>query len=118
MHRLILISLLFLASCGGSGPLSLLTGGGPNVAANVQAGQENKQQIVAQQTETKAGRDVVQSTGSVETQRVETITVTNDRIPPWVLLLGLIGWLLPTPNSMGQSLFNAIMWMKGRRDGL
>jgi len=84
----------------------------------VQAGQENTQQVVAQQTETKAGRDVVQSTGGVETQRVETITVTNDRIPPWVLLLGLIGWLLPTPNSMGQSLFNAIMWMKGRRNGV
>ena len=115
MNRLILISTLFLASCSGSGPLSLLTGGGPNVAANVQAGAENTQQVVAQQTETTAGRDVVQSTGGVETQRVETIEVTNDRIPPWVLLLGLIGWLLPTPNNIGQSLFNAVMWLR-RKD--
>ena len=115
MRSLAIIACLFVASCGGSGPLSLLTGGGPNVAANVQAGGENTQQVVAQQTETTAGRDVVQSTGGVETQRVETITVTNDRIPPWIILVGLLGWLLPTPSSIGQSAFNAVMWLR-RKD--
>ena len=112
MRRLIFISFLFLASCGGSGALSLLTGGGPNVAANTQAGAENTQQAVGQQTETTAGRDVVQSTGCVATERVETIEVTNDRIPPWVLLLGLIGWLLPTPTNIGQGAFNAVMRLR------
>ena len=34
-----------LASCGPLSPLNLLTGGGPNVAANVQAGETNTQTI-------------------------------------------------------------------------
>lgn len=113
MRRVVLISTLFLVSCGVSGPLSLLTGGGPNVAANVQAGAENTQQVVANQT--KAGRDIVKTEKQVEAARVETVTITNDRTPPWVLLLGLIGWLLPTPSSMGQSMHNAITWLFRRR---
>ncbi len=115
MHRLAVISCLFLASCGGSGPLSLLTGGGPNVAANVQAGAENTQQAVANQSAVEAGRDVVTTKKQVEAARVETITVTNDRIPPWVLLIGLIGWLLPTPSQMGESIGRGAMWLFRRR---
>ena len=115
MRRVILILTLFVASCGSSGPLSLLTGGGPNVAANVQAGAENTQQVVANQTETTAGRDVVTSERQVEASRVETVTITNDRVPPWVLLLGLVGWLLPTPSQMGEGMGKAVMWLFRRK---
>ena len=58
MHVLLLVALLTLVGCGG--PLSLLTGGGPNIAANTQAGKENVQQVVANQTKVEAGRDVIQ----------------------------------------------------------
>ena len=112
--RLLLISALFLSSCT-TGPLSLLTGGGPNVAANVQAGAENTQQAVANQNETNAGRDIVSSEKHVEASRVETVTITNDRVPPWVLLLGLVGWLLPTPSQMGESIGRAAMWLFRKR---
>jgi hypothetical protein len=94
----------------------LLTGGGPNVAANVQAGAENNQavsQIDAATTRTNdAGRDIITEEKLVQTQApVERIEIVQERIPPWVLLIGLIGWLLPTPSQMGESMGRAVMWL-------
>ena len=94
-----------LAGCG-SLPLGML-GGGPNVAANVQAGRENRQTAVAFEERIEAGRDVIQK--EVETGQVETLTVNNEKIPPWVLLVALIGWLLPTPTQMGEAIGRALM---------
>jgi hypothetical protein len=116
MRRLALISAMFLVSCGATAPLSLLTGGGPNVAANVQAGAENNQavsQIDAATTRTNdAGRDIITEEKLVQTQApVERIEIVQERIPPWVLLIGLIGWLLPTPSQMGESMGRAVMWL-------
>ena len=52
MMKLFAIALvIFLGGC--SNPLAMLTGGGPNVAANVQAGKENTQQVVANQVRTE-----------------------------------------------------------------
>lgn len=99
MRALILIMLL--SSCG-SLPLGLLGGGGPNVAANTQIGRENRQTAVGFEERVEAGRDVVQK--EVETGQVETLTVNNQDIPPWVLLVALIGWLLPTPTQMGNAI--------------
>jgi hypothetical protein len=96
MRALILI--LALSGCGGL-PLGML-GGGTNVAANTQVGRENRQTAVAFEERVEAGRDVVQK--EVETGQVETLTVNNQDIPPWVLLLALIGWLLPTPDTDGK----------------
>jgi hypothetical protein len=86
MRALILI--LALSGCGGL-PLGML-GGGTNVAANTQVGRENRQTAVAFEERVEAGRDVVQK--EVETGQVETLTVNNQDIPPWVLLLAL-DWL-------------------------
>jgi hypothetical protein len=38
------------------------------------------------------------------------LTVNNQDIPPWVLLLALIGWLLPTPTQMGNAIGRALMY--------
>ena len=95
-----------LAGCGAL-PLGML-GGGPNVAANVQAGRENRQTGVGFEERVEAGRDVIQK--EVETGQVETLTVNNQDIPPWVLLLALIGWLLPTPTQMGNAIGQALMY--------
>lgn len=105
-------TLLLLAACGAL-PLGMLGGGGPNVAANTQIGRENVQQVVASQERIEAGRDVVQK--ELEAGPVETLTVNNQDIPPWVLLVALIGWLLPTPTQMGQAIGRALMMPFRRR---
>lgn len=91
--------LLMLAGCG-KGPLSLLTGGGPNVAANVQAGKENIQQVVGNQTKTEAGRDVVQQNSPVVAHEIKEVTI--QQTPLWILVLLVLGWLLPSPNEISR----------------
>ena len=105
--RLLLFPLVFsglaitLTGCGAS-PLSLLTGGGPNVAAQVQMGKENNQAVVSQTTRTEAGRDVNQA----QVQADEVKEVTIQEVPPWVVLLLILGWLLPSPNEIGRWITN------------
>ena len=100
-----LIIIMLLSSCSGL-PLGML-GGGTNVAANTQIGRENRQTAVAFEERVEAGRDVVQK--EVETDQVENLTINNQDIPPWVLLVALIGWLLPTPLQMGNAIGEALM---------
>jgi hypothetical protein len=90
-----------LAACGG--PLSLLTGGGPNVAANVQAGKTNSQTIgqtnvTEQKLVRPQARSIEQSTGEtrVRTERVETIIV-DEKVPAWIWLLKSLPWVLDSP---------------------
>ena len=90
---------LTLSSCG-SIPF-LGGGGGPTVNSNALVGQNNTQQVVAQQTTQDAGRDIITTEKQVETKDVEEIKISNTNIPPWVILLLIIGWLLPTPTSIG-----------------
>lgn len=110
--RLLLLPLAFsglviLAGCGVN-PLSLLTGGGPNVAANTQIGKENSQAVVSQtsRTEVKAGdnADIKTVSSKVSTDSVEKITINE--VPPWVVLLLILGWLLPSPNEIARWITN------------
>jgi hypothetical protein len=101
MRVLLLVALLALSGCGG-GPLSLLTGGGPNVAANVQAGKENTQQAVAVQQKTEAGRDVIQQTSPVVAENIQEVTI--QQTPLWMLILLILGWLLPSPNEIARGI--------------
>jgi hypothetical protein len=100
-----LIIIMLLSSCS-SLPLGML-GGGTNVAANTQIGRENRQTAVSMEERVEAGRDVIQK--EVEAGPVESLTVNNQDIPPWVLLVALIGWLLPTPTQMGNAIGQALM---------
>ena len=106
--RLLLLPLVLTltVSCS-SGALGILTGGGPNVAANVQAGKTNTQTIgttnnVEQKLENPVANTIKQSNDSnrVQADRVETVIVNE--VPVWVILLLLLGWLLPSPNEMGR----------------
>jgi predicted small lipoprotein YifL len=103
MRVLLLVALLALSGCG-KGPLSLLTGGGPNVAANVQAGKENTQQAVAVQQKTEAGRDVIQQTSPVVAENIKEVNI--QQTPMWILVLLILGWLLPSPNEIAR-------WIRG-----
>lgn len=108
-----LLFVSLVSSCGIS-PLGFLSGGGggPTVNSNAQIGKENKQAVVTyeEETTTSAGRDVIQTEviKEVEAGPVEKLQVSNQNIPPWVMVLLILGWLLPTPSQMGYALWNAV----------
>jgi len=105
-----LILVLFLSGCGLS-TLGLLGGsGGPTVNSNAQIGAENRQSAVSVEETTSAGRDIV--TKELETGMVEKLNIQN--IPPWVMILLLLGWLLPTPTEMGRGILNFVLLLFGR----
>jgi len=121
--RWLLLALL-LSSCGLT---SLLPTGGTNVAANTQIGKENKQAVVTYEEEetTSAGRDIITTEvlKEVEAGPVDTLKINNTNIPPWVLLVLLLGWVLPTPTQIGRALYNLVSapfrrkTLKDRMDG-
>jgi nitrate reductase NapE component len=94
--------------------LNLLTGGGPNVAANTQVGKTNAQTVgTTKVTEQKLVRPVARgnieqsnNTNKVQADSVETVVVNE--IPVWAIALGLFGfivwsyllWKLPTPDRI------------------
>ena len=109
-----LVLTLLLSSCGLT---SLLPTGGTNVAANTQLGKENKQAVVTYEEEenNNAGRDIITETKEVEAGPVERLLINNQNIPPWVMLLLLLGWLLPTPTQIGQSITNFVLALFRRK---
>ena len=109
-----LVLVLLLSSCGLT---SLLPTGGTNVAANTQLGKENKQAVVTYEEEetNNAGRDIITETKEVEAGPVEKLMISNQNIPPWVIMLLLLGWLLPTPTQIGQSIANFVLALFRRK---
>ena len=107
MHILkVSVLLILLAGCStvaGLGLKALTGGGGPQLNVDAQIGKTNTKQIVGQQT--NAGRDVV--TSSVRADKVDTVVVNEGVKISWFTLsviIGLIGWWLPTPRVIGQSI--------------
>jgi len=85
-----------------------MKGGGPNVAANIQAGKTNSQTIgttknVEQRTESG---DIKSVEAKVSAERVDEVTVNE--VQPWVILLLILGWLLPSPNEIGRWFTNIL----------
>ena len=115
-----LILTLFLSGCGLSTLLSLGGSGGPTVNSNAQIGKENRQSVmsVEQSEEVSAGRDVIQTEiiKEVETGSVGSLDIINTNIPPWVVLLLILGWLLPTPTEIGRGIMNFILTLFGRKN--
>ena len=105
-----LLLALFLSSCGLSTLLPLGGSGGPTVNSNAQIGAENRQSAVSIEETTSVGRDIV--TKEIETGMVEKLNIQN--IPPWVMILLLLGWLLPTPTEMGRGILNFVLLLFGR----
>ena len=108
-----LVIALLLSSCGLTGlPFFSGGGGGPTVNSNAQIGKENKQSVVTYEQEetTSAGRDVITTEvlKEVEAGPVDTLKINNTNIPPWVLLVLLLGWILPTPTQIGRAIYHAV----------
>lgn len=78
------------------------------MAANTQIGKENSQAVVSQttRTEVKAGdnADIKTVSSKVSTDSVEKVTINE--VPPWVILLLILGWLLPSPNEIARWITN------------
>ena len=94
-----LLVCLPLSSCGKIP--SFLTGGGPNVAANTQVGKTNTQTIG--QTNNISPTVSLKPNARVDTVDQSVKTVTNNELPYWVwiagLLLLIIGWVTDTPAT-------------------
>ena len=114
-----LLLVLFLSSCGLSTLLPLGGSGGPTVNSNAQIGKENKQAVITyeEETVTSAGRDVITTEviKEVEAGPIEKLLISNQNIPPWVMLLLILGWLLPTPTEIGRGIMNFILALFGRK---
>ena len=98
-YLLVLIGLVSLVGCGG--PLSLLTGGGPNIAANTQIGKNNSQSVVSLDTST---RPQLRLQAPVETVIQDTSITKNTEVDPLLLLLLIAGWLAPSPAEIGRAI--------------
>lgn len=102
MHilRALLVAML-LASCSGvpGAILGTLSGGGPNVAANVQAGKTNSQTVgVTDNTDQRIRANEVNQDNS-----------NNSELPTWAWVVGIVafavGWATDTPYTMVRRLF-------------
>ncbi len=118
-----LVLALFLSGCSQIPSFLLGGGGGPNVAANVQAGKTNSQTVG---TTNNSDQEVVVDTltgdlkQSNDTNKVNTDSVENiniNEIPPWVLILLVLGWLAPSPQEMGRGLLTLIATLRRKSDG-
>lgn len=110
----VLALVMLLASC--SGPLDLLTGGGPNVAANVQAGAENEQDFtfgvsneIEQTLVRPQARTIEQSAGDTKlrSEKVDTVVVHGD-IPAWMIWALVIAVFLDSPLRWPGQIWSAI----------
>jgi hypothetical protein len=104
---LLLLVLTSTASCSKVNPLSLLTGGGTQVAANTQVGKTNTQTLgTTNNTEQKLSVNQADKVSqAVDTNKVKADSVGNvtvNEIPAWVILLLILGWLFPSPNEIGR----------------
>ena len=97
--------------CSGAQALKLLTGGGPNVAANVQAGKTNIQSVG--QTTVNAPKVTVRPKARVDTIDQSTKTSNNYDTSPLMLLLLIVGWLAPSPNEIVRKVSR--LWQRDPR---
>ena len=112
-----LVVCLLLSGCGLSSLGLLGGGGGPTVNSNDQIGKENKQAVVTYEEEesNNAGRDIITETKEIEAGPVEKLLISNQNIPPWVMLLLILGWLLPTPTEIGRAMANFVLALFRRK---
>lgn len=114
--RVILLTFL-LAGCSSLASFIPGLGGGTNVAANTQVGKENNQTGVVV-GEVKTGKVEAKDIGKLTQadQAISARSVEINNIPPWVLLLLLLGWLLPSPKEMWDGLWNIPNKIRGKKD--
>lgn len=115
--RLVLIGGVSLVAACGSLPMKLLTGGGPNVAANTQVAKVANQTLGSsvatgdQKIEMVQGHnnrvEQVQSQNNrIKTESVEKVVINETS--PWIIVMLMIAWVLPTPQDIGNRIY---LWL-------
>jgi len=125
----VLATILITLSLTGCSAMSALVpglGGGTNVAANTQVGKENNQtgvqvgDVKENKVEAQEIGKLVQSekTSSVDAKEIgkvsqaetaiEAANVSIQNLPPWVILLLILGWVLPSPMEIYRGTVKAI----------
>lgn len=113
---LVVTTLMVIPSCG-SLPFNLLTGGGPNVAANTQVGETNSQTVgtteiapVSVEGDTIKDVKVSKDKTTVKSEQVDKVQITNTTDPKtFALLLALfiawsyLLWKLPSPDQIWKT---------------
>ena len=98
-------------------------GGGPSVNANVQTGKTNSQTLgTTNNTDQEVSVQTLEGNlnQSNDKNKVSTENVGNiniNEIPPWVLILLVLGWLAPSPQEMGRGLLTLISTLRRKNDG-
>lgn len=67
------------------------------MAANTQIGAENNQTLVSIRPQARPSVTIEKDS---EVGTIEQNTTTN--VPPWVVLLLILGWMLPSPNEISN----------------
>jgi len=115
---LVALSISILAGCSMLGAMIPGMGGGTNVAANTQVGKENNQTGVVVGDAIKNDLSAVTDLGTLnqaETAIQTSGETTIQNIPPWVLLLLILGWLLPSPKEIWDGLWNIPKKVRGKK---
>lgn len=102
---LLLLSVLTLTVSSCTKPLDLLTGGGTNVAANTQLGQQNNQTLgTSTVTTTKAEtiERVNNNNSKVTSDSVQTVVVNE--YPVWLIIAFVVAVLMDSPVRMFQDI--------------
>ena len=75
------------------------------------------QRSFEEETNTNAGRDIITKVeeNPLRMGAVEDLLIKNQNIPPWVMLLIILGWLLPTPTEIFRSVRDFFLDLFGRR---
>lgn len=102
---LILFLSFFLASCTGSLPFKLLSGGGPNVAANTQIGRTN--------TQTIGKTDITEQKLVLPEARPESISQSADNFvvneaPTWLIIAFAVALFLDSPLRWPEQIYRGI----------
>lgn len=108
----LLILVLVNPVTGCKGPLSLLTGGGPNVAANTQVAKTATQTIGS--TTVTGDQKIENSSGhmvQIQEQQTKLVAenvgkVTINETPIWLIFMLVLGWLLPTPQQIANTIIS------------
>ena len=116
-RSVLILPVLFLSGC-----LSWLPGmgGGTNVAANTQIGSQNNQAAVVGkiQGDTKVEATNLGKLTNAE-QAIEAAQVSIQNLPPWAIILIILGWILPSPIEIWVGIKKAISdFFKSIGDGV
>lgn len=114
--RSLLLLLVLIGSVnlvtGCKGPLSLLTGGGPNVAANTQVAKTATQTIGNstatgdQKIENSSGHmvQIQEQQTKLTAENVDKVTINET--PIWMVLMLILGWVLPSPQQIANTIIS------------